>query len=169
MFRLAHISDLHLGPLPAVSYRELASKRVVGYVNWQRNRRKVLHDGIAGLIVTDMKNHHVDHIAITGDLVNLALDGEIEMARSAGVGARARCLGGPRQSRCLCAWRIRQGLPRLAGLYVPTDMKATSTETAFPISGSEAMSRWSASRRHGPRHRSWRPVFSGPARRNAWA
>jgi len=81
MFRLAHISDLHLGPLPAVSYRELASKRVVGYVNWQRNRRKVLHDGIAGLIVTDMKNHHVDHIAITGDLVNLALDGEIEMAR----------------------------------------------------------------------------------------
>jgi 3',5'-cyclic AMP phosphodiesterase CpdA len=81
MFRLAHISDVHLGPLPDVSYRELASKRVVGYVNWQRNRRKVMHDGIAGVIVADIKAHQVDHIAVTGDLVNLALDGEIEMAK----------------------------------------------------------------------------------------
>jgi len=81
MFRLAHISDVHLGPLPDVSYRELASKRVVGYVNWQRNRRKVLHDGIAGLIVGDIRANQVDHITVTGDLVNLALDGEIEMAK----------------------------------------------------------------------------------------
>ena len=81
MFRLAHISDVHLGPLPSVSYRELASKRVVGYVNWQRNRRRFLHDGVTGSIITDIKSHHVDHIAVTGDLVNLALDGEVEMAR----------------------------------------------------------------------------------------
>ncbi|TIU08269.1 MAG: metallophosphoesterase, partial [Mesorhizobium sp.] len=26
MFRLAHISDIHLGPLPGVTYRDLASK-----------------------------------------------------------------------------------------------------------------------------------------------
>lgn len=81
MFRLAHISDLHLGPLPEVSYRELASKRVVGYVNWQRNRRKIMHDGAAGQIIADIRAQQADHIAVTGDLVNLALDGEIEMAR----------------------------------------------------------------------------------------
>lgn len=81
MFSLAHISDVHLGPLPAVSYRELASKRVVGYVNWQRNRRKLIHDGISGSIVADIQAAKVDHLAVTGDLVNLALDGEIEMAR----------------------------------------------------------------------------------------
>lgn len=81
MFRLAHISDVHLGPLPAVSYRELASKRVVGYVNWQRNRRRFLHDGVIGSIVSDIKAHQVDHIAVTGDLVNLALDAEIELAK----------------------------------------------------------------------------------------
>ena len=51
MFRLAHISDVHLGPLPDVTYRELASKRMVGYVNWQRNRRRFLHDGVLGAIV----------------------------------------------------------------------------------------------------------------------
>ena len=81
MFRLAHISDVHMGPLPAVTYRELASKRVTGYVNWQRNRRHFLHDGILDTIVTDLKAAQPDHIAVTGDLVNLALNGEIELAR----------------------------------------------------------------------------------------
>ena len=81
MFRLAHISDVHLGPLPAVTYRELASKRVVGYVNWQRNRRHFLHDGVIDTIVNDIRNAGSDHLAVTGDLVNLALDGEIELAR----------------------------------------------------------------------------------------
>lgn len=81
MFRLAHISDIHLGPLPDVTYRDLASKRMVGYVNWQRNRRRFLHDGVLGAIIDDIKAHAPDHLAVTGDLVNLALDGEIELAR----------------------------------------------------------------------------------------
>ncbi len=81
MFRLAHISDVHLGPLPDISYRELASKRMVGYVNWHRNRRHSLHDGIVASITNDIKAHNADHLAVTGDLVNLALDAELEMAR----------------------------------------------------------------------------------------
>ncbi len=81
MFRLAHLSDLHLGPLPDVTYRDLASKRVTGYVNWQRNRRRTMHDGITDRILADMRAHEPDHIAITGDLINLALDAEIEAAR----------------------------------------------------------------------------------------
>lgn len=81
MFRLAHLSDVHLGPLPQVAYRELASKRVVGYVNWQRNRRRSMHDTVIDSIVADMKASGPDHVAVTGDLVNLALDGEIGMAR----------------------------------------------------------------------------------------
>jgi 3',5'-cyclic AMP phosphodiesterase CpdA len=81
MFRLAHISDVHLGPLPDVSYRDLASKRVVGYVNWQRNRRRFMHDAVIDTIVADLKAGKPDHLAVTGDLVNLALDGEIEMAK----------------------------------------------------------------------------------------
>lgn len=80
MFRLAHISDVHLGPLPDVSYRELASKRMIGYVNWQRNRKSLLQDGVLDAIVTDIHGVGVDHLAITGDLVNLALDGEIALA-----------------------------------------------------------------------------------------
>lgn len=81
MLRLAHLSDVHLGPLPDVSYRDLASKRVVGYVNWQRNRRRHMHDSVLETLIADMKASAPDHIAVTGDLVNLALDSEIEMAR----------------------------------------------------------------------------------------
>jgi 3',5'-cyclic AMP phosphodiesterase CpdA len=81
MFRLAHLSDVHLGPLPDVTYRDLASKRMVGYVNWQRHRRHIMHDSVIGSIVTDIKAVGVDHLAVTGDLVNLALDGEIDLAK----------------------------------------------------------------------------------------
>ena len=84
MFRLAHLSDIHLGPLPElpdIGYRHLVSKRVLGYVNWHRNRRRFLHDGIIATIVGDMKASNPDHIAVTGDLVNIALDQEIELAR----------------------------------------------------------------------------------------
>ncbi|MBS9721100.1 metallophosphoesterase [Tianweitania sp. BSSL-BM11] len=81
MFRLAHLSDIHLGPLPDVTVRQLASKRITGYVNWQRNRKGVLDDAVLDALTTDLKTIHPDHIALTGDLVNLALDAEIEVAR----------------------------------------------------------------------------------------
>lgn len=81
MFRLAHLSDVHLGPLPDVEYHQLVSKRALGYVNWHRNRRRFLHDSVIDSIVADMKAATPDHIAVTGDLVNLALDIEIDMAR----------------------------------------------------------------------------------------
>jgi len=81
MFRLAHFSDIHLGPLPDLTYRELISKRITGFVNWYRNRRLNLDNGIIDAISEDILQAAPDHIALTGDLVNLALDKEIEMAR----------------------------------------------------------------------------------------
>lgn len=77
MFRLAHLSDIHLGPLPELSLRELASKRLTGLVNWNRNRRRVMFgDTLTGL-VADLKGQKPDHVAVTGDLVNLATKTEI--------------------------------------------------------------------------------------------
>jgi 3',5'-cyclic AMP phosphodiesterase CpdA len=81
MFRLAHLSDIHLGPLPEVAYRDLVSKRITGYINWRRNRSADLHEGVIDGIVADLKQHAPDHIAVTGDLMNLALTGEIELSR----------------------------------------------------------------------------------------
>ncbi len=81
MFRLAHISDIHLGPLPRVSPAELASKRITGYLNWQRNRRKHLFGNTLEQLLDGMRAEAPDHVAITGDLVNLATRTEIEVAR----------------------------------------------------------------------------------------
>lgn len=80
MFRLAHISDPHLGPLPGARLAELANKRITGYVNWHRNRAHRMVDGVLDAIMADIAASGVDHLAVTGDLVNLALDGEIEFA-----------------------------------------------------------------------------------------
>lgn len=80
MFRLAHVSDIHLGPLPRLTPRELASKRITGFINWHRNRRKRLFGNILSTLLDDIRAAEPDHIAITGDLVNLASRAEIEMA-----------------------------------------------------------------------------------------
>lgn len=82
MFRLAHISDVHLGPLPKVSFAELASKRVTGYVNWRRNRARHLFGAALETVVEAIAAEGVDHLAITGDLVNLATSTEIETAKA---------------------------------------------------------------------------------------
>jgi 3',5'-cyclic AMP phosphodiesterase CpdA len=76
---IAHISDVHLGPLPAVSFRELANKRVFGYVNWQR-RARTYDLAVLSKITDDIRAQKVDHVAVTGDLVNLGLDAEYDAA-----------------------------------------------------------------------------------------
>ena len=80
MFTLAHISDPHLGPLPAVRWRDLASKRAFGYANWRRGRAASL--GPAGLVtlVDDLRRADPDHIAVTGDLINIGLPAEVDAA-----------------------------------------------------------------------------------------
>lgn len=82
MFRLAHISDPHLGPLPQVRWRDLASKRVTGYVNWQRHRGKAMGSPALSQIMADLAAQKADHLAITGDLVNLGLEAEVVNARA---------------------------------------------------------------------------------------
>jgi 3',5'-cyclic AMP phosphodiesterase CpdA len=77
MFTLAHISDIHLGPMPDLSIFELMSKRITGYVNWHRTRRKQLFGNTLELLLRDVYKHAPSHVAITGDLVNLATDTEI--------------------------------------------------------------------------------------------
>jgi 3',5'-cyclic AMP phosphodiesterase CpdA len=80
-FTLAHLSDPHLPPLPAPTLGELAGKRALGYLNWARNRRKVHRREVLDALVSDMRAQTPDHVAVTGDLVNLALEAEFAPAR----------------------------------------------------------------------------------------
>ena len=80
MFRLAHMSDPHLGPLPGVTAGQLASKRITGYVNWRAGRCRNHDSGALAELIQDMRSERPAHIAITGDLINLGLESEIGRA-----------------------------------------------------------------------------------------
>lgn len=79
MFTLAHLSDPHL-PMPQARVVDLLGKRATGYFNWWRNRVQ-LHrpEALAGL-VADIAAQKPDHIALTGDLVNISLPDEFARA-----------------------------------------------------------------------------------------
>jgi 3',5'-cyclic AMP phosphodiesterase CpdA len=80
-FTLAHLSDPHLPPLPAASWRDLAGKRVLGYLNWTRNRHAIHRRDVLDTLVKDIQAQQPDHIAVTGDLINIALEAEFPPAR----------------------------------------------------------------------------------------
>lgn len=97
MFRLAHISDVHIGPLPKPSLSELASKRLIGFLNWQRGRKSVHSGDILQSLISDLQSKSPDHLIITGDLVNIAL--HQEFINAAGF---LNSLGAPDQTSVIC-------------------------------------------------------------------
>ncbi|ARN82855.1 metallophosphoesterase family protein [Methylocystis bryophila] len=86
---LAHLSDAHIGPIPRPKLRELMGKRATGYANWLHKRSR-LHDmGLLARLVEDLLAQRPDHVAMTGDVVNIGLPAEIAAARQwlAGLGS----------------------------------------------------------------------------------
>jgi 3',5'-cyclic AMP phosphodiesterase CpdA len=80
-FLLAHLSDAHIGPLPKPLRRELMNKRFTGYMNWIR--RAQIHDmKVLRAIVDDARAQNPDHIAMTGDVMNIGLPAEFPIARA---------------------------------------------------------------------------------------
>ncbi|MGH6735861.1 MAG: metallophosphoesterase family protein [Methyloceanibacter sp.] len=76
MFTLAHLSDIHLSPMPRAKRRHLLSKRLLGYVNWHRGRKFVHRRDYLDLLTRDLIERKPDHVTVTGDLVNLGLPEE---------------------------------------------------------------------------------------------
>lgn len=81
MFTLAHLSDPHVSPLPLPRLRELAGKRATGWLSWKL-RRQAIHGGpVLERLNADLAAQQPDHIVVTGDLINISLPGEYELAR----------------------------------------------------------------------------------------
>jgi len=81
MNMIAHISDIHLAPLPKVRLRDLAGKRITGYLNWKLKRGGAMSSEAARHLVEHLAAQRPDMTAITGDLVNLALPAETEAVK----------------------------------------------------------------------------------------
>jgi 3',5'-cyclic AMP phosphodiesterase CpdA len=79
MYTLAHLSDIHLSPMPKLRRRELLSRRMFGFINWQR--RKHFHQrDVLDLLTADLLAQNPDHIAVTGDITNLGATEEYKAA-----------------------------------------------------------------------------------------
>lgn len=67
--------------MPNVRVHELFSKRILGYINWRHNRAGALSGNLVDVLVAAVARLAPDHVAVTGDLVNLALKAEMAPAR----------------------------------------------------------------------------------------
>lgn len=79
--RIAHLSDAHIGPLPQPRLRDLIGKRLTGFANWRRGRARTHDMALLARVLDDIAAHAPDHIAMTGDIVNIGLASEFPPAR----------------------------------------------------------------------------------------
>lgn len=80
MFALAHLSDPHLAGWSVDGVASLLNKRVTGWLSWRLNRRRIHQARVLDLLVADLAGRHADHVAVTGDLVNISLPEEFARA-----------------------------------------------------------------------------------------
>lgn len=70
--------------------RALVGKRLTGAINWHRSRATIHSMAVLDAIIADIATHKPDHVALTGDLVNVGYPPEFPVAA-----ARLAPLGGP--------------------------------------------------------------------------
>lgn len=135
MFSLAHLSDLHLGPLPkGAASRNFALKRSIGALNWRINRHKVHDPAVAHAVIEDIKDAGPGHVACTGDIVNVAAHDEFPLAarflRHLGAPDWVSFVPGNHDTYVKCSWD--HGLSHLAD-YMAGDYKVKQTQVSAQI------------------------------------
>jgi 3',5'-cyclic AMP phosphodiesterase CpdA len=79
--RIAHLSDLHLLDLEGAVPFRLLNKRLTGYLNLRFHRSSVHKPSAVEATARAIRDLDVDHVVITGDVSNLALEREFERVR----------------------------------------------------------------------------------------
>jgi 3',5'-cyclic AMP phosphodiesterase CpdA len=79
-FTIAHITDPHLSPAPMPGFADLRLKRVMGFINWKRGRERLNDMALLKRLVADLRAQRPDHVAVTGDLVNIGMASEFQRA-----------------------------------------------------------------------------------------
>jgi 3',5'-cyclic AMP phosphodiesterase CpdA len=75
-FRLAQVTDPHFQGFRLASPRQLLGKRAVGALNLLVRRRRKHRMELVSALLEDLRGQEFDHLALTGDLCNVALESE---------------------------------------------------------------------------------------------
>lgn len=79
--RIAHLSDLHVLALDGVPTHRFLNKRFTGWVNLRVKRAHKHRPAHVRAVAREITRAKVDHVVITGDLTNLALEQEFVAVR----------------------------------------------------------------------------------------
>ncbi len=80
MFRIAHISDLHIPPLPRMGLKQLFSKRILSLVSWHHKWKTEHQAEVLDALQSQLHQLEPDHICITGDITFTTLPDEVDKA-----------------------------------------------------------------------------------------
>lgn len=81
--RIAHLSDLHVFDSKGVRLRDfLTSRRVLGMLNLLSIRKSAHSTAVLERLLEDLLETRPDHVVVTGDLSNLALESEFDRVAS---------------------------------------------------------------------------------------
>jgi 3',5'-cyclic AMP phosphodiesterase CpdA len=76
VFRLAHVTDPHFRGFEGLGVGALVGKRALGAVNLVVNRTRKHKMALLEALGEDLRAQAVDHVALTGDLSNISIEGE---------------------------------------------------------------------------------------------
>jgi 3',5'-cyclic AMP phosphodiesterase CpdA len=79
---LAHLSDAHVFTLAGARARDFLGKRLLGGLNMAVHRAREFDPRVLVAALADARALGADHVAVTGDLTNLAFPSEFEAARA---------------------------------------------------------------------------------------
>ena len=134
----AQLSDPHLSSPEGARWRDLANKRLLGYLSWRRRRRAEHRVEVLDALKRDLLGTCPGHLVITGDLTQIALPDEFRQARawldSLGSPGEVTVVPGNHDAYVPVPWA--QGLsrwqPYLVSDDAPGDGRADSAESVFP-------------------------------------
>jgi 3',5'-cyclic AMP phosphodiesterase CpdA len=133
MFSLAHLSDVHLGPLPRGSLGDYLNKRMIGAISWRWKRHAIHDPEVAAALAADIAAHKPDHITFTGDLANISLPEEFENGARwlAALGAPERVSFVPGNHDAYVRVPWADGLAKWSA-YMTGDLKLPGLSAPFP-------------------------------------
>ncbi|HEY2517480.1 MAG TPA: metallophosphoesterase [Polyangiaceae bacterium] len=80
--KIAHFSDLHVLSLEGVGPHRFLNKRLTGLTNLRLKRGHAHRPSLVRAVAREIKGSGADHVVITGDLTNLALETEFAAVRA---------------------------------------------------------------------------------------